>query len=377
MDRRAWVLFLGVFAIAAALQGAAACNGSSATPTEDAGNYDAGPPPQNQDSSTAEDTGTTGNGCNGTLPVMTVTGPDGGQIAPDWSCYADGAAFLYRPLIDDASDDATAEDAGVDSSAPDAAPDAGPVDAGVDSSAPDAAVPDASVNAYALHLVDFVSTQPPVGATVNIVWGGSSVPAAAFTGTVDDAGVVLFPAPPSGTALMSYSVTGAVQYPYWFLSSTIVPPPGRTEGNSIATESELALVTTVLGSQKPNAALAIIISGAEDCQFRDVNGGQFQVIDTTTNAPVPTGTSAGDPRVVYLQQNLPNSECTYTTNQGGRAIWAMVNAPVDTTKRYVIQFSGRKTAQSAPELIDSTAVETYTGSATAHRAFRLNAVPPN
>ncbi len=391
MHRRASALFLGLFAVSAALQGAAACNGSSATPSEDAGASDSAVSPPD-DSSPSKDTGTpTTTGCTGPAPIMTVNGPDGGQIAPDWSCYVDGAAFLFRPLSHPFVDDAATDDATADDAASEASIDAGtdaatpPLDAGPDVSAPDAeadatAPIDAAVVDYALHLSDFVSNAPPVGATVKITWGGSSIPVAAFTGTVDDAGIVLFPPPPSGQQLMSYEVTGSDQTNFWFLSSLIVPPtqaPGRTEGNSISTASAGVLLGAVLGSQKPTTAPAIVITGAEDCQFRDVNGGQFQIIDTTTGQAVESGTTADSPRAVYLQDNLPNPLCTFSSDQG-RAVWAMINAPVDTSKRYMLQFSGRMTDdQLMPVLIDEVPVETYPGTATAHRTSRLNTSPPN
>jgi hypothetical protein len=313
---------------------------------------------------------------------MTVTGPEGGQIAPDWSCYQDGAAFLYRPFDVDASDtgdasseDGAAEDAQID--APTSVADASPPPA--DSSAPDAAPqPDASASDYSLHLTDFVSNAPPVGATVNVIWGPTSVGATtAFTGTVNDAGLLFFPPPPSGTELLTYHVTGPGQAPLYWLSAVIVPPPGATAGNSISVNSETELLVSVLAGQSAASNLAILVTGAEDCQYRDVAGAQIQMIDTTTKQPVATGTTQGAPRTFYLQDNFPQTSCTYSSNVG-RAVWAMVNAPVDTSQRYVLQLSGRMSAsQTAPVLLDQVPVETYAGTTTVQRAFRLNASPPN
>jgi hypothetical protein len=381
MHRRASVLFLGLFAVSAAFQGAAACNGSPATtPGEDSGFPDF-PDSSNQ----TEDTGiVTQAGCTGLPPVMTVTGPGGTQIDPDWSCYDAGAAFLFRPFDEDGGDDAQADGEAVDAGEGDVAVEAGsdsspPVDAApppADASVPDGAAQGTDASNYALHITDFVTSLPPVGATVNLIWGPSSLADASATGTVDDAGIVFLPPPPAGQQLLSYYVSGDGQAPLFWLSTVIVPPPGQTAGNSISISSRSELLLGILASQQPDPSKAVIVTGAEDCQYRDVKGAQFQVIDTTTGQPVATGTNPGDPRTFYLDGALPNSACTFTSNSG-RPVWSMINAPVDVSGRYELQFLGRMKGQPAPVLISHTAIESYAGTATVHRAFRLNTSPPN
>jgi hypothetical protein len=244
-----------------------------------------------------------------------------------------------------------------------------------------------------LHLTDFVSSAPPVGATVDIIWGlssfapGSSPPVAAtpsFTGQVNDNGILFFPAPPAGQQLLSYHVSNgaadAGQAPLYWLGVPIVPPPGATTYNSLSTSSESALLKSVLGSEMARPDLALIVSGATDCQEHDVNGAQFQIVNTATGEPVVSDGSPGSPSSFYTQADFPNVACTYTSNQGGRAVWAMVNGPVTagSSTQYSIQFMGRMSAsQSAPALIDSYPVESYPGASTVQRSGRLNAHPPN
>jgi hypothetical protein len=382
MHRRASVLFLGLFAVSAALQGAAACSNSDATTPPGA---DSGPPP-NPDSSAADTAPPPTQGCTGLPPVMTVKGPSGDQIPGDWSCYAPDASFLFHPFpFDDAGD---AGDEGGDAATDEGA---APVDTGVDAppfidanppdtSTPDAAVPtDAGPYTFGLQLTDFLTGAPPVGATVDIIWGGSSLATPAYTGTADDAGIVLFPDPPQGQQLLTYHVTGAGEAPLYWLSVVIVPPQmGKATYNSLLATSLSNLLTSVLGSQAPNPKLAQIVTGAEDCQNRDVAGGQFVMIDTTTNTPITSSTTPGAPRTDYLYDNFPNPQCTYTTNVGGRAVWTMSNAPVDTTGRYKIQFLGRTDASHAtPVVLAEYPVESYAGTVTVQRGGRLNPSPPN
>jgi hypothetical protein len=399
MHRRASALFLGLFVVSAAMQGAAACSNSPATNQEDSGAV------VPEDSSAEPDAGPPVNplclGASGPVPVMTVLGPDGGEIEPDWSCYDAGVAFLFRPrpLDTDGGDDAgdATVDSPVDSAPPfDSAP---PVDAApppVDSSVPpDSSTPEDAGNDYVLQLTDFVSGTPPVGATVDIIWGissfapGSSPPVAAtpnFTGQIDNAGQLLFPAPPAGQKLLTYHVSNrladAGQAPLYWLGAVIVPPPGQTTYNSLSLSSQHELLLSVLGSESPAANLALIVAGATDCQQRDLQGAQFQVVDSATGQPVVTTTNGapGSPISFYLQQNLPNPACTYTSNRGGRAVWTMVNGPVTagSPTQYTLQFSGRMSAsQPAPVLIDTFPVESYPGATTLQRSGRLNATPPN
>jgi hypothetical protein len=387
MHRRASVLFLGLFAVAAALQGAAACtsNATSPAPGQDSG--------QPVEASAGEDTGVPTGSCTGPLPVMTVI-VDGGQVAPDWSCYGD-ASFLFRPLPDEADGGEDASDAADASSPVDAADSAPPIDASPppqDAAPPPDASPDAGAD-YVLKLTDFVSGAPPVNATVSIVWGTETTAPAAFTGTVNSQGLLYFPPPPPNTPILSYYVeptsdgdAGPGEAALWWVSAVVVPPPGATSFNSLTVDNLNSLTTSVLGNSKANKNLASIVTAADDCQYRDVIGGQYILIDDATNQPVPTGTGPGDARAFYLQDNLPDTECTFTTNIGGRSVWSMINAPTNVavgatsppTHTYHLQFWGRMFAsQTAAVLIDSTAVESYPGTVTVVRSSRLNASPPN
>ncbi len=169
---------------------------------------------------------------------------------------------------------------------------------------------------------------------------------------------------------------GAGQASFYWLSIVVPQPPARANYNSLLSTSESALVTSVLGSQAPDPSRALIVSGAVDCQFRDVAGAQFRVVTAATGVPVATGTTAGAPRSFYLQNNLPGS-AAYTSNLG-RAVWAMVNAPVDVAQTYMIQFFGRMSeSQLVPVMLDQYPVETYAGAVSVLRGAKLNAVPPN
>jgi hypothetical protein len=368
--------------LGAAIQGVAACvtSGVVPPPTPDSGTP---PVPDSGKPDAGTDSGPTTASCFGTPPVMTVLNDAGQEVAPDWSCYKPDAGFLFHPPrawvvvpFADAGDDAAAdasEDAAVDATPPD---DGSAADAATDSG------PD-----YTLHIVDFVSLQPPTGALVDIVWGSSSLTAPAITGLVVDAtGLVHFSAPPPNTPLLTYHIyngptVDAGQEPLWWFSVPIVPPPGVTSYESLSQTSLNELLVSILGSETPNAGLAIIVTGAEDCQYRDVQGAQYQVVDSAGN-PVQTGTSLGEPRITYLQNNLPTTNCTYTTNQGGRSVWTMINAPVTegstSSGAFKLQISGRMTSsQSTPVQFDSYPLETYPGTVSVTRSTRLNTFPPN
>jgi hypothetical protein len=327
---------------------------------------------------------------------MTVLNDAGEQVPPDWSCYLPDASFLARitPSDTDAGDDAgDASDAAAAEDAADAATladSAAPADA---SSGPDASPGDAGPS-YILKLSDFVSSAPPVGATVSIVWGGSSLASVAYTGTVNSQGLVFFPPPPAGQQLLSYFVAGSTdadagaglgQSPLWWISAVIVPPPGQTSFNTLSRDNLSSLTTSILASEPPRPDLAIIVTGADDCQYRDVNGAQYNIIDTATGVSLPTGTGPGDTRAFYLQDNLPNTQCTYTTNVGGRSVWSMINAPTNltpgataTTHTYMLQLSGRMyESQTTPVILDQYPLEAYPGTVTVQRGSRINPFPPN
>jgi hypothetical protein len=388
MRRQTSFFFFGIFAACAAAQ-IAAC--SSSSNSGQAGN-DAG-----SDASQAnnEDTGAPSKftaGCNGPLPVMTVRNPAGGQMAPDWSCYAPdggpavGAYFHVEDEGDggDAGTDA-ATDAGTDAS------DAGGttiVDAGSDSATPpnDAGQgTDASVaSSYRIHITDFGSGQPPVGSLVDIFWGASSDVDAAFTGTVDDAGLVEYPVPPAETQTLSYHVrASATEAPFYYYSTTIIPPGvdtpflgnGQIEGNSVSTSTLGVLISAVFGSASRDATLGILTTAAIDCAGNDVQGAYFTLIDSATGQAVATGTGGSDPRVTYFVNGLPNSSCTYTNNIA-RGVWSMANAPVNepgTTHVYTLQMWGRMVDSdgSNGRLMSAAPIESYSGGISNVRPYLL------
>jgi len=380
MRRQTCFLFFGIFAASAVAQ-VVACssnNGGTTQPGEDAGADVAVP--------TTDSGGVFTPGCNGPLPVMTVRNPyDGGQMAPDWSCYADGAVGSFiRPFIGDDGGDAALDAA--DAAASD---DAGPSsDAGGDSAVTDSGTtPDASAGSYRLHITDFSSGQAPVGATVDIYWGTATLGNVAFTGTVDDAGIVDYPTPPAQTTSLSYFLhPSSTELPFYFLSAPIIPPglntallgDGQIEGYSTSAATYANLVSAVFGEgETPSTALAVVTGAAIDCQGNDVQGAQFALIDDATGNAVATGTGSSDPRATYIVNNLPNESCTYTNNIA-RGIWALANAPVNqpgSTHSYSLQMSGRFTdSQTEPVVVDKFPIELYPGSITNGRAYLLSPV---
>jgi hypothetical protein len=320
---------------------------------------------------------------------MTVTQTDGTQGPPDWSCYGADAAYLVRPhllmphAIQPLADDGGTDDAAVDSADSGTGEDAAtpPDDA---SASQDTGAPTTTVDAgrYTLNLIDFGTMQPNPGASVDILWGGSIVGDASFTGTIDDAGNVYYPTPPQGVLQLSYRVSGPGQAYVAWAGEVIVPPPGAITSNSVSNSTEKLLLGSILGSQEYDTTKAILVAGAKDCQFRDVNGGVFTVLDST-GTPVTSGTASGTPRAVYLYNGIPNDSCTYGTNSG-RAVWAMVNAPVTNaspasprTADYTLQFSGRMSASdAAPVVIATEAIEAFPDAISVDRPCRLS-VPSN
>jgi len=381
MRRQTSLLCLGIFAATAGAQ-VAACSSddSSAQPGGDAGS-DVGQP--------SEDTGTSVPvpGCSGPLPVMTVPNPAGGQMAPDWSCYAAGANSYARIYVgDDGGGDADSDagDAGVDANVP--------IDAGTDAApAPDASTPpDAGTNNYRLHIIDFSSGVPPVGSSVEIFWGKSTQVASAFTGTVDDAGIVFFPTPPAGTAYLSFDLLpSTVQEPVYWQGQPIIPPgfnapnlgDGQTEANSVSATTRETLLTSVFGSESPAPGLSVLVTAAIDCNGASVQGAQFTLIDGATGQSVALGTDTGDPRAFYFINDIPNSRCTYTNNIA-KGVWSIANAPVNepgTTHPYTLRMSGRMDADAGADgdTIAETPVELYPDGITLALARSLNGPPPN
>jgi hypothetical protein len=337
------------------------------------------------------------------------SGDDGGtSIAPDWSCYGTdaGVGSYARPLVDDAGGDDAAADAS----------DAASPDAGTDAEATDAATPDAGSDAgestgsdagtYYLHLADFSTLQAPVGATVDLFWGQPFNSGAAVSGQsaaetyvgVPSSGLIPYH-PPSGLLTLSYYVhpsndAGTYdQEPVYWYNLEVVPPGvnagtagnGQLESNSVSASTAQALVTSVLGSQPPQANLATLVTAARDCQNRDVTGAQLKLIDGLTGQDVTAGVSGpAAPVGFYFLNNIPDTTCTYTNNSGGKAVWAILNAPVNAgpgvtpnadggaPHPYILQMFGR-TKDSDPAagiLISSTTVELYPGGDSVARVYK-------
>ena len=131
-----------------------------------------------------------------------------------------------------------------------------------------------------------------------------------------------------------------------------------------------AAVDTLLANVLGNLALgdrnkAVLSAVVRDCRGRDVGGAQLELIDGETNAPVASGSEAGEPRAVYGRFALPHPECTYTSAE--RSEWTMVNAPTNVSKGvithpYRVRAKGRLRASDAePAILDERAVELFPG----------------
>lgn len=378
MVRRIALLGFGILACGATAQGVVACSSDDSAQPADAGVMDA----------TKPDTGVVSNGCSGPLPVMTVL-VNKMQVAPDWSCYGADAGYVDldagddgEASVTDAADaaDATEEDTGAPADASDGAP---PDDGG----GPDAS--DASVEAggvvYTVGLLDFASGAPPVGATVDVMWGPLTGVTPAYTGlVVDSAGNVSIPATaPAGVLSLSYHIYGVTtddagaMYPVYWESLPLPTPPKVAPGTSVTQSTYDALSRSVLGSEKPIPTLSTLVAGAQDCQGREVQGAQFVIIDGATGTPVRLGNTVGSTRAFYLRDNLPAPDCTYTTNSA-RAVWSMINAPANmgtgtAPHPYTVRFLGRMTASDTDAVvIDEHPVEAYPSSVTVLRSGRYS-----
>jgi hypothetical protein len=397
MVRRSSLLVLGLLATGLAVQVAACSSSDSGTPPTDAGQPT---PDANQPT---EDSGqfnpTT---CSGPLPVLTVKDSNGNEVAPDWTCYFPdaGQGSFFHPItfVGDASDDggdAASDDAGTDSSAPvDSGTDSStpPVDSGTDSGAPATDGGDAGSVAsgpYSLHIVDFSTLAPAGGATLDLFYGDSTNGTPDIAGaTLDSSGVLQFTPPTNPKPLvMSYFLhASSTQAPVYWHDVIVVPPGvnagqsgnGRAEANSVSLSTQTSLITSVFGSQQPNANAAVLVTAARDCMANDLQGAQLKLVDANGN-DVATGTGATDPRGFYFVNNIPNETCTYTNNNE-RSIWALANAPVDPTgKQYSLQMWGRMNDSDPPNgrLIDTVPCELYSAGISIVRPYkqRLDKAP--
>ena len=79
---------------------------------------------------------------------------------------------------------------------------------------------------------------------MSLFWGPSSLAPIAFTGLVNDAGLMFFPPPPAGEQIFTYHVyPDAGQASFYWLAAVLVAPPGQTNYNSITTASDTELLT--------------------------------------------------------------------------------------------------------------------------------------
>jgi hypothetical protein len=348
---------------------------------------------------------------------MYIYSPNGGgtSLTPDWTCYpATSTNSFDRPFVEDAGDDASsdASDAAAADAGTDAAttPDAGPgtgEDAGTDSGT-------VLSTDYLLHLVDFSTLQAPVGATVDLFWGegapNNSNPTAAIAGqpvaetfmVAADAGGIIRYHPPPGLLTLSYYIhpsndAGAYdQDPLYWYNLDVVPPGydagtagnGQLESNSISVSTDVALITSVLGSQPIQSNLAALVTAARDCAGNDVTGAQLKLIDGVTGQDVIAGASGpAAPVAFYFLNNIPDTTCSYTNNSGGKAIWAIINAPVNegagidagAAHPYVLQMYGRMTSSdpATGTLISSVPVELYPGGNSVARVYKQYLPAPN
>jgi hypothetical protein len=208
--------------------------------------------------------------------------------------------------------------------------------------------------------------------------------------------------PPAGQITLSYRIhpsndAGVYdQEPLYWYDLPIVPQGvnagtagnGQLESNSITVSTETALITSILGSQPPQANLAVLVTAARDCQGNDVTGAQLKLIDGVTGQDIAAGASGpAAPVEAYFLNNIPDSTCTYTNNSGGKAIWSVLTAPVNEVSGvdagaahpYVLQMYGRRTASdpASGALISSVNVELYPGANSIARVYKLSTPAPN
>ena len=170
------------------------------------------------------------------------------------------------------------------------------------------------------HLTDFVSSVPPVGATVDIYWGrlAAALTRASPRAPSTRTGIVFFPPPPGQRSFRTTCRTGledvGQESEYW-ISAVIVPPPGATSFNSLSATSLGELLTRVLGSETPNPALA----PRRDRRGRlPVPRRLRRAVPASRHRRGPvTGTAPGDAAHRLPQNNLPYTGLTVHDQPGG------------------------------------------------------------
>jgi hypothetical protein len=286
--------------------------------------------------------------CAGELPVMSAfDSATGMYFEPDWSCY-------------ESRED---EDA-----------DAAPQDAGADRPA-------------ILQLTYAPGNKVPFPgeATVDVFFGPSALGEPAFTGVTDaDAGTIMFIAPAEeefvsvwvhATRMPASPLNDIVDL--YELSLPIVRPPAMIGASVLISSPVDSLLANVLGSRElGDRSKAILSAVVRDCRGHDVGGAQLELIDAEKNAPVPSGTAAGEPRTIYARFALPDPTCTYTSPEGSE--WLMVNAPTNVsdgalTHAYRVRATGRmRASDSAPVTLGEPAVELSSGGFTVARPYRIS-----
>jgi hypothetical protein len=268
-------------------------------------------------------------------------------IDPDWSCYAG--------------------DAGVSGAG------AAPRDAGGDRSA-------------IFQLTYAPGNRIPYpGATADFFFGSSTLGKPALTAVTDaDAGTITLTVPGEqelvsvwvrATRNPTSPITDIVGV--HALALPLVRPPAVISASAVISSAVDTLLANVLGAlalgDRSKAMLSAVV---RDCRSHDVGGAQLELIDGETNAPVTSGSAAGEPRAVYGRFALPHPECTYTSAE--RSEWMMVNAPTNVsngavTHTYRLRAKGRMRASDpAPVILDERAVELFSGDFSFVHPYRVS-----
>jgi hypothetical protein len=312
--------------------------------------------------------------CEGDSPVLMWQDTSGNLQPPDWSCYAADGAFASppMPLLTDASDEETVQDATPDVLEAAAVPDASTPEASPESGGPTQDI---------FQLTDFTTHFLVPGATVDLFYGNTLANGAMpdLTGTTSstDAGPTglagfLFPPPPNdvfGYRVRSRTTSPALQEVVQL--DNLTPVSGTSfPGNSITSSEFETLVAGVLGTSSTAPGTTTVVTGARDCSSHELLGATFQLLDDASGQPIPTGPGATDVHEVYFgSDSFPHPECTHTVSSP-IALWGAINVPVGNTLR--LEFWGRMNASDAtPTLIGSRTLELYANEIMIERAYRL------
>jgi hypothetical protein len=114
-----------------------------------------------------------------------------------------------------------------------------------------------------------------------------------------------------------------------------------------------------------------VVTGARDCQNRDVLGAQFDLIDDATGAVVPPGTGSQDIKFAYFNSDrFPDPRCTQTVAE--QSLWIAINVPA-ASHAYSFRFRGRMTdADTADKVVATRKIEGVADAIVISRAGRLS-----